>query len=352
MYRRYPLWYRDGLSEVMNKFSSTMSLDPPQNFRLMPSFANPDYDPDGVHLTPISGLEFIYHLFDSAKSVLDSFSRSLDSRQIVACEAIRALEDRMMATEQDHKRLNSCFEAKLAVDSELADFQENVRNEVFFVVSGLPRISQDLRGREWQVRAVADVKKMIHQLLGKDLPVVVVQNITGRGTDVPSRYHVKMECTAHSQEIRSKFGSFFVGAVDRRPPQFSQISISNRVTPGTLVRVAILRALGKNYEDTNTGGKSKVISYESRPILRITPPPEVTDKRVKTFTFMEAIRSLPIRFSAEQKSTIMKKVDPKFKGKLRSTFVVLDDNTMHKASTSRHNRQGREDGSEDPNPKR
>jgi hypothetical protein len=257
----------------------------------------------------------------------------------------------MMATEQDHKRLNQSFEAKMAVDAELADFQENVRNEVFFVVSGLPRISQDLRGREWQDRAVSDMKKLIHQLLGKDLPVVVVQNITGRGSDV-SRYHVKMECTAHSQEVRSKFGSFFVGAIDRRPSQFSQISISNRVTPGTQVRVAILRALGKNYEDANTGGKAKVIGYESRPILRTTPPPEVTDKRVRTFTFIEAIKSLPIKFSSDQLATIMKKVDPKFRGKLRSTFIVLDDDGWSKVASSR-NKRGREDGSsEDPNPKR
>lgn len=352
MYRRSPLWYRDGVSEVMSKFSSMLSTSRPANLSLLPSFSSPDFDADGIHLTQTSGLEFIFHLFDSSKSVLALSTQSLDARQGVACEAVRALEDRMMATEQDHKRLNSSFEAKMAVDSELADFQENVRNEVFFVVSGLPRISHDLRGREWQARAISDVKKMILDLLGKELPVVVVQNITGRGTDVSTRYHVKMECTAHSQEVRSKFGSFFIGGVDRRPQQFSQLSISNRVTSGTQVRVAVLRALGKNYEDSNSGGKAKVISYESRPILRITPPPEVTDKRVRTFTYMEAIRSLPIVFSTDQMNAILKKVDPKFRGKLRSTFVVLDDDSMSRFTSNRSKRGRDEESSDDPNPKR
>ena len=140
-----------------------------------------------------------------------------------------------MANEQDHRRLNTTFEAKVAVDAELADFQENVRNEVFFVVSGLPRIPTHLHGRDWQERAVSDVRKLIQKLLGKDLPIVVVQNVTGRNPDSPTRYHVRMEFTAHSQEIRGKFGKFFVGGTDRRPPDLKEISISNRITPGIFI---------------------------------------------------------------------------------------------------------------------
>jgi hypothetical protein len=354
MYRRSPLWYRDGLSEVMNKFSKIMSSDRPANLLLLPSFARGELDPDGVHLTPYSGLEFIYHLFDSARESLEYLKRSGDGRQSVASESFRALEDRMTATEQDHRRLNASFEAKMAVDAELADFQENVRNEVFFVVSGLPRIPHDLRGREWQLRAVSDVKKLINTLLGKELPVVVVQNVTGRGSDSPTRYHVRMEFAAHSQEIRSKFGSFFVGRVDRRPPELKDISISNRVTPGTQVRVSILRLMATRYETSNPGAKGKVIGYESRPILRITPPPEATEKRVQTFTYMEAIRRLPTCFTPEETATLMSKIDPKFRGKLRSTFVVISDDDY--PSGPRNNRKrGREaeaTGSEVPDPKR
>jgi len=339
MYRQAPLWYRDGLGEIMSKFSSMMSSKRPANLLLLPSFSRPEYDPDGVHLTPFSGLEFIYHLFDSAKTALASLNLDSSVRQSESSEAIRALEDRMMASEQDHKRLNSCFEAKVAVDAELADFQENVRNEVFFVVSGLPRIPQELRGREWQSRAVADVQKLIRVLLSKELPIVVVQNVTGRHADAPTRYHVRMEFAAHSQEIRSKFGSFFIGGTDRRPPDLSQISISNRITPGTQVRIAVLRLLAKRYETSNPGAKTKVIGFESRPIIRLTPPPDSSDKRVRTFTYMEAIKNLPTCFSKAEIKPILDKIDPQFKGRLQSTFVVLSDDDV--AGRQRGRRDGR-----------
>lgn len=351
MYRRSPLWYRDGIGEILNKFSSMMSSEKPANLQILPSFSRPEFDPDGVHLTPYSGLEFLFHLFDSSGAVLDLSKKKPEQRQEICSEAVRALEDRMMANEQDHKRLNASFEAKVAVDAELADFQENVRNEVYFVVSGLPRISQELRGRDWQARAASDVRGLIHKLLKKELPIVVVQNITGRGSDAITRYHVRMEFAAHSQEIRSAFGSFFIGGVDRRPPEFKEISISNRVTPGTQVRIAILRLLGKRYVTSNPGAKSKVIGFESRPILRLTPPENSSDKRVQTYTYIEAIRRLPTCFSKEEVQPILSKIDPKFRGKLRSTFVVLCDDDFQESRSSR--KRARDTSAPDgPDPKR
>jgi len=324
MYRRSPLWYRDGLPEILKKFSSMMSSNRPNNLLLLPSFPNPDFDSDGVHLTPFSGLEFIFHLFDSSKKALEMSEKSADERLPTSCEAIRVLEDRMMANEQDHKRLNSSFEAKVAVDAELADFQENVRNEVFFVLSGLPRIPPEIQGRDWQKRAIAEVQEVIVRLLGKELPIVVVQNITGRSSDAPTRYHVRMEYAAHSQEIRSKFGSFFSGGVDRRPPELRNVSISNRITPATQVRIAIMKLMAKRYVDSNEGAKARVISYEARPMIKLVPPPGLPDSRVKNFTFIEAVRKLPFNFTPEDLKTVLARAN-RFAGKLRSLFVVLND---------------------------
>jgi len=177
-----------------------------------------------------------------------------------------------VAVEQCQKLLTKTLEMKTAVDAELACFQENVRNEVFFVISGLRRLPPGLHGRDWQDRAKADVQGVIKTLLGKELPIVVVQNISGRGAEAEVRYHVKMECTAHSQEVRSKFGYFFAKGVDKRPPSLSSVSISNRLTPATQIRVAILKLLAKRYSESNPEGKAKVISYESRPMLRLVPP--------------------------------------------------------------------------------
>lgn len=39
MFRASPGWYREGLSEVLTKFSSVMSKDPCKNLKLMPRFS-------------------------------------------------------------------------------------------------------------------------------------------------------------------------------------------------------------------------------------------------------------------------------------------------------------------------
>ena len=61
MYRKTPLWYRDGLSEVMARFPVSFK-ELPRNVLLMSSFNNPVLDPDGVHLSAYSGLEYVQHL--------------------------------------------------------------------------------------------------------------------------------------------------------------------------------------------------------------------------------------------------------------------------------------------------
>lgn len=325
MFRASPLWYREGLAEVLQKFSSLMSSDKPPNLFLLPTFPTPEFESDGVHLTPYAGLEFLLHLFDSAKEVLSTAQASTPVQVCHGAEATRLLEDRMMVVEQKQLLMSKAFEMKTAIDSELACFQENVRNEVFFLITGLKKIPPGLRGREWQERAKKDVGAVIKALLGKDLPIVVVQNVTGRGQDAEVRYHVKMEYTAHSQEIRSKFGSFFAGRSDARPSQFSSISISNRLTPATQVRLAIMKIQAKRYLASNPQASARVIGYESRPMLRIVPPAGVSDSRIKNFTFIDCVQKLPTNFTEEELRIVLKKAGSRFAGQMRSLFVVVDD---------------------------
>jgi hypothetical protein len=247
MFRSNPLWYKDGMSDVMRTFSSVLSEGRPKNLLLMPSFAAPDYEADGIHLTPYAGVEYLVHLFDSAKDLIKHQHLDDPVKIEAGSESTRLLEDRVMALEQGHKILGKDFETKFAADAELECFQENVRNECYFVISGLPKISDSLRGKEWQNKAVSDVQGVIRLLLGKDLPIIVVQNASGRGAEAPVHYHVKMESTAASQEVRGKFGMFFVGGTDHRPESLKEVSISNRVTPGTQVRLAIMKVMGKRY---------------------------------------------------------------------------------------------------------
>ena len=133
MYRMTPVWYRDGLPEILQRFSTVMK-DRPSNCLLLPSFPTPSFEEDGIHLTAYSGSEFVLHLFDSAKAILSKAQLSVDSKQEAADESARVLEDRVMVLEQDHRRLNAKVELKAAVDAELFDFEENARCEDFIMI--------------------------------------------------------------------------------------------------------------------------------------------------------------------------------------------------------------------------
>ena len=181
----------------MGRFSSIYRIDQPPNLFLMPSFLAPVLEQDGVHPTQGSGLEYLFFLFDLAPDIIELSKKEPEVKISTDYEATRVLEDRVMAVEQDHHRLNKAFEMSTAITSERKDFQENIRNEVYFMVTGLPSI-QGLRGHDLMTRAISDVVSMIKTLLGKELKVLVVHSATGR-RETKVRYSVQMEYTLDSQ---------------------------------------------------------------------------------------------------------------------------------------------------------
>ena len=258
MYRSSPIWYREGLPEVLTSFSQVMNCDRPPNLSIMNSFATPSYDSGGIHLTPYSGLEFLMHLFDSARETLENLERHPDAKAAKTSEGTRVLEDRVMALEQDHRRLNRVVDGKIAIDAEEADFRENVSFLDSFMIVGLPRLSPDLVGKPWQDAAVRDVQDFIKLLMGKTLPIVFVKNSTARHKNAEVKYTVRMKEISDSKAIRDKFGSFFFGSVDKRPANMKPYSVRNRVTPGTQVRIAVLQVLARRYKVSNPGSKVQV----------------------------------------------------------------------------------------------
>ena len=234
MYRVSPIWYREGLSEILALFSQIFCCNKPDNLILLPSFPSPSFEADGIHLTAYSGLEFLFHLFDSAQMSLESLSLPIPAVAQKSCEATRVLEDRMMALEQDHRRLGSVVESKTAADAELFDFRENERTEDYFVIAGLPRIPDELFGKAWQDQAVRDVQGALRLLMGRDFNIIVVHNSTRRVPNAEVTYTVRLSSIEDSRAIRLKFGSFFVGG-DRRPKNLKHLSIKNRVTSETKV---------------------------------------------------------------------------------------------------------------------
>ena len=63
MYRESPIWYRDNLPQILTKFSEIFSRNTSEVL-IMLSFATPDFEADGVHLTAYSGLSDFYCFID------------------------------------------------------------------------------------------------------------------------------------------------------------------------------------------------------------------------------------------------------------------------------------------------
>ena len=334
MYRTNPIWYREGLPEILTLFSQTLTKNVPQNLRALPSFATPEYQTDGVNLTSYSGLEYVLHLFDSAQDLIER-PKDLGLVSARTCEATRVLEDRVTVLEQDHRRLNQVMDHKIAIDAELSDFRQNERFEDSFVIYGLPLIPDELVGKDWQRRAVSDVQKVIKQLMGSEKPILFIQNSTKRHVGAEVTYTVKMVEVSDSKAIRRKFGSFFFGGRVQKPEAFSDISIKNRLTPETHTRISVMKLLAKRYRDANPGSKVQVIGYDARPMMKITPPSSASDRRVKSYNYIQAVTKLPINFPTSDFDPILGRINPELAGRIRSLFIVLSDDAFKKILRSR-----------------
>ena len=334
MYRTTPLWYRDSLPEVMLTLSSLISKieERPSNLWVMPAFAKVQLESDGVHLNPYSGSEFIVYLFSASETLIKTSALPLEARTDLISEAVTGVEGRVAALEQDHARLSKSFELQCAISAEFAEFNENVRNEDFIMVSGLPRLPK-LDPKEWQVRARADVDQVL-EALGFEHRTRYILNSTGRGKDSRTLYKARLTSASASKEVRDKFSSFFAGGKDSRPASLSQVSIRNCVTPGTLARLAILQLLGRRYKESNPGSRCQVVSYESRPLLKLTPPQGASDTRTMTFNYIEAIQKLPTCFTPTETSELMKRISPRLHSCLRSTFGVVSEDMLPRKKPS------------------
>ena len=122
LYRHHPYWYQRNLTQVAASFSSTFSSDVQPNFHLLPAFASQDLLPDGVFLTPVSGLHYVLHIFDQASTVLEGLALSGEAQLIQVQETVRHHSDRFVYLENRHNRLQEVACHKAAVDAEFNDW--------------------------------------------------------------------------------------------------------------------------------------------------------------------------------------------------------------------------------------
>ena len=146
--------------------------------------------------------------------------------------------------------------------------------------------------------------------------IVFVKNATNRHVGAVVTYNVQMPTVAASRSIRVKFGSFFLGGKKTKPKELASISIKNLLTPETKTRISLLKLIAQKYRDTNPQAKVQVIGYQPRPLIKITPGPNVSDRRVQSYNFVEAVRALPVNFSEAELDPVVRRINPKLAGQV------------------------------------
>ena len=94
-------------------------------------------------------------------------------------------------------------ERKTAVDAEADDQRDNMANEAYFVISGLNRLSSELRGKDWHEAAKAQVQTYLVEVMGRELQIDHVVNVSSRAPDASARYQVKLETPELSRQVTS-----------------------------------------------------------------------------------------------------------------------------------------------------
>ena len=329
LYRQSPAWYNRGLTQMSARFSSIFTTSPPPNLHLLPSFSCQDLMPDGKFLTPVSGLHYVLFLFDQTEMLLNRLHLTTDSQLVQVQEQVRHHEDRMSYLENQHIGLQRMVCTKVAVDSEFDDWIQNRNEEDWLVIKGLPRLT-DVTRQEWPNAVKKQVTDCIKMVLVAnrsrlDFQVIMVSNPFRLSTTGPGVLNVRLDSVFASKRIRDLFSSFFRRHQPvPRPPALKGLSFRNKITLETKIRIEILRQLGIVFKDTNPGASYDVRGYDPRPLL-ITIPARSSSSRQRTYNFIQAVKQLPANFSDEGLTRIFQVVGDRFRGQLRSLFVVLND---------------------------
>ena len=314
---------------MASRFSQTFSADVPPNFRLLPAFPCQDLMPDGVFLDPVSGLHYVLHVFDQADLILSQSSLGGEAQFAQVRENVRHHDDRMAFIESRHNQLQLQADCKAASDAEFNDWMLNRSEEDWFTVKGLPRLTQ-VAPSEWQDAARHQVSDLIKHVLNinrvrLDFTVLLVINPFRHLTSGPTTYNVRMNSVAVSSRIRDIFSGFFRHNRPVKLPQdLKGVSLRNKITKETKIRIEIMRAMAEIYKASNPGSSYHLRGYDSRPLLAIYPP-QNSGGRQRTFNFIQAARNLSHRFSDDHLIQIYQVVGNSCMGQLRSLFIVLND---------------------------
>ena len=289
--------------------------------------------PDGKFLTPVSVLHFVLHLYDQATSVLAATSMGPDAKITMVQEAVRHHDDRLAYLENRHGLLAAHSSTKFAEDAEFKDWTINRSEESWLTIIGLTRLASEGR-REWQDQVRKQVIDLFRLVLNShranlNYSVLFVTNpLRGRNSGKPV-LNVRLDSVESSRRLRDMYSGFFGRNSRVKLPQVLRgVSVRNKITKETRVRIAIMQELGNNFTSSNPGSSVKVKGYQSRPLL-VTIPAQVSgaapSDRVRTYTFIQAVKTLPPTFTDASLAAIFSIIGGQYQGELQRLFVVLSD---------------------------
>ena len=328
MFRKQPSWYQQNLPQVASRFSAILGTDRPPNLNLLPSFSSHDLLPDGVFLSPVSGLHDVIHLFDQTEALLTSQELSGPAQFLEIKESVRHHEDRMVFLESNASEMQKRVSRKIAIDSEFNDWVTNKSDEDWMVVRGLPRLAS-MDSKEWQSAARRQVADMIKQVLkanktSLDFMVLYVGNPLRHQTG-PTLYNVRLDSVYASKTVRELYSGFFrANRPVPLPANLKRVEVRNKITLETKIRISIMRQIGSIWKESNQGSSFKVQGFAPRPVL-VTTPARGSSERQRSYTFIQAVTSLNTDFNDEHLTMIFQNVKNHHQGSLRSLFLVIDD---------------------------
>ena len=348
LYRARPYWYQKGLPQIASRFSMALSAHQPANLIILPSFVSQDLQPDGQHLSPVSGLHYVLHLFDQSEASVALQACSSEVKLFSVQESVRQHDDRLSYLESRHLGLHNLVSIKSAIDAEFKDWTINRSEEDWCTVMGLPRLGE-MPQRDWQKAAKRQVNELIKITLNSnrvklEYSILYVGNPLRHRKTGGTVYNVRLSSVAASQRIRELYSGFFRGESPvPLPQQFRGVSVRNKVTLSTRIRLRIMRELGNLYIESNHGATFKVRGFDPRPLL-FTQPPRGSSDRPRTLNFIEAVTTMPASFSDDNLAQIFAVVGTHHEGELRQIYVVITDDERERClelvkNMPRNNRQ-------------
>ena len=322
------------------------------------SRASQNFAPDGVHLTNESGRLFVDCLINTAEAHYNagpvvnidideedegermetnapvasgsenktSFKRKVSFKiDQQTATTPNDIIPRLEAVERGLQKLENAFQTKSWRDClmtaklrEDLDFMTNVKNEDRIILTGLTSKTPPPQNHDEKINWIRNIAKEFVKTLDPESSEKINFVKQGRSNDkeIPMA-----EVRFETREIASKMRKMFV---DKRKAgtDFGRVYMANCVTLATRVRVDIMKAIVKQFNEKD-GLEMYVSAYTSRPVLRVK---NNATQRTSVLTFTDAIIRFGKRLDLDNINDAYRRAGGAFKGIMEQTFVVLTDN--------------------------